>query len=238
MKEIRILIVQDEDIHRLNLETFILELGYKLLTSTNNSEDAIRTINHEKPDIVILDVEITGHLNGIELAEKFRHSSTKFLFLTSTTERSKYDEAKETAFIGYIVKPFNQLTLQSIIEFSIEKALKVDSIDKQKGQDNLLIKHNAQLFKTHFDKILYIEAKGKLCIIYTENKTLISNTTLSKLKLKLPSNTFSQIHKSYIINLTQITKIVSKNNEIFIEQNVLPIGRIYKEQFLNQFHIL
>lgn len=241
---LRILIVEDEELYRLKLEAFILELGYNLVASTDNSEDAVELILKEKPDIAIMDIKINGQLNGIQVAQKLSYTQTVFLFITSLAERKKYEDAKKTAFIGFLVKPFDQLTLQSSIEYSQIKKQNIlaDKIQdtrfyNNEGKDSILIKHNTQLYKIFYSNILYIEAKGKLSIIHTNDKTLVSNTSLSNFISKLPIDNFIQIHKSYIVNLSRITKIISKNNELFIEEKILPIGRVYKEKFLKRFDI-
>lgn len=242
--DLNILIVEDEELYRLKLEAFILELGHTIVASIDNSEEAIELINQEKPDMVIMDININGKLDGIQVAEKFNHTHTIFLFITSFNERKKYERAKQTAFIGYLVKPFDLLTLQSTIEYSQVKKTNLPEEEtttkftsKKEEKNSILIKHNTQLYKVFYSNILYIEAKGKFSIVNTIEKTLVSNTSLSKFVTKLPQHSFIQIHKSYIVNINQITKVISKNNELFIGDNVLPIGRVYKEKFLKHFDI-
>lgn len=239
-----ILIVEDEELFCLQLEAFILDLGYNLIGTTDNSEDAIKLIRKKRPDIVIMDIKINGKYDGIEVANKLSDTQTKFLFVTSFNERAEYERAKQTSFIGYIIKPFDQLTLKSIIEYSIQQ--KQEYITEKKKnyelkeaetKNSILVKHNGHLYKVIYQDILFIEAKGKLSVIHTKEKNLISNTSLSKFISKLPSKEFVQIHKSYLVNINQITKLISKNNELFIGDKILPIGRVYKESFLKKFDI-
>jgi len=104
-------------------------------------------------------------------------------------------------------------------------------------EDSILIKHNRQLYSVLLSEILYIEAKGKLSILHTMDKNLVSNTTLSKFEETLSQSTLFRIHKSYIINTTHLQKIILKDNEVFINDTPLPLGRSYKESFLERFNI-
>jgi len=191
-----------------------------------------------------MDININGEMNGIEVAEKLKNTPSIFLFITSLKDREKYEQAKQTASIGFLIKPFDLLTLQSTIEFSL---LKKEQIEKKpnvtiteiidKKRNSIFIKHNAQLYKIQLGDISYIEAKGKLSFVFTDSKKLISSTSLSKFLRGLPEKDFIQIHKSYILNSNYITKVISKNNEVYIGEKVFPIGRVYKEKFLKQFDI-
>jgi len=86
--------------------------------------------------------------------------------------------------------------------------------------------------------IFYIEAKGKLTVIHTKEKNLVSNTSLVKFVSELPQKSFVRIHKSYVINTKYFHKAILKDNEIFVNEEILPIGRAYKEKFFDRFKIL
>ena len=243
---IKVLIVEDEELYRLKLEAFVLELGYELAASTDNSEEAIKIIINDCPDVVIMDININGKLNGIEVARKLRHMRASFLFITSLKEKKLYQKAKQTSYIGYLIKPFDEVTLQSTIEYALskQKSEVVSQGDVKKwtaglvAGNSVFIKHNSQLFKVFISDIIYLEAKGKLSLIHTKEKNLISNTSLSKLLFALPQSVFMRIHKSYVVNSNHIHKLILKNNEILINGVSLPIGRVYKDVVLKRFDIL
>lgn len=242
---LKVLIVEDEELYRLKLDAFILELGYEVIATTDNSEEAIKIIINSEPDIVIMDININGKLNGIEIANKLQQTNTSFLFITSLKDKELYQQARQTSCIGYLIKPFNELTLQSAIEYAIR--IQKDKTISQKDfkewtsdlviKDRILIKHNCQLYKVLISDIIYIEAKGKLSLLHTKQKNLISNTSLTKLLNALPLNAFIRVHKSFVVNTKYINKIILKNNAIFIGETPLPIGRAYKDAFLNRFDV-
>ena len=243
---IRILIVEDEEMYRLKLEAFMLELGYDTISPTDNSEEAIDLILTEYPDLVIMDININGKLNGIEVAQRVKPLNIPILFITSEQEKDVYLKAKTAFHVGYLVKPFNEVTLQSAIEYALirqqDNTSKEDDFkgweDDLVNQDSVLIKHNNHLYKVYLEQITFIQAKGKLSVIHSSEKTFISNSSLSKLFTSLPSKQFVRVHKSYIVNVTHIDKIILKNHELIIGEQSLPIGRVYKEAVLKRFNVL
>lgn len=242
---IKILIVEDEELYRLELEAFVLELGYELVGSTDNSEEATQLIINEQPDVVIMDININGKLSGIEVAEKLQDVKTSFLFITSLKEKELYPKIKQASYIDYLIKPFDEITLQRAIEIVLNKQINNRILQSELqewvsdfiSEDHVLIKHNSQLFRFSLSDIVYIEAKGKLSIFHTKERSLISNSPFSKLTSALPSKQFIRIHKSFIINIEHINKIILTANEIYLAEQILPIGRVYKESILKQFSI-
>lgn len=242
---IKIVIVEDEELYRLQLEAFVLELGCTLVGSTDNSEEAIKIIIDEQPEVVIMDININGKLNGIEVAEKLKHIKSSFLFITSLKEKEFYQKAKQTSYIGYLVKPFDEVTLQSAIELALSNNPNIDATQIYLEDsppdfcinDSILVKHNNQLFKILTADITHIESKGKFSLVHTKERKLISNTTLAKLSKALSSKGFIRIHKSYVANVKHVQKVILKDNKIYVSGHTLPIGRVYKDGILGLFDI-
>lgn len=89
-----------------------------------------------------------------------------------------------------------------------------------------------KMVKIIFDEILYVESLSDYIKIHTKNKVFVTRETISNLEMKLPSQQFLRIHRSYIVNLN---KTDSYTNEfIGIEKNAIPISRTYKENVLKK----
>ena len=72
------------------------------------------------PDLIILDINIEGHMDGIQLAESLRHHhNIPYIFLTSHADHNTLNKAKQTIPYGYIVKPFKNGDLISAIEMAL-----------------------------------------------------------------------------------------------------------------------
>ncbi len=103
----KILVVEDEIIVAVNLGQKLKKLGYELVGITSSGEEAIQKAEENHPDLVLMDINIEGNLDGIETAEVLRNRfHTPVIYLTAYADESTLDRAKKTEPLGYIVKPF------------------------------------------------------------------------------------------------------------------------------------
>ncbi len=121
MSNVSILIIEDEVIIAMDIESKLKRLGYDVAGIISNSDKAIDYLSFNTPDLVLCDVMIRGDLDGIEVAEKVKHKRIPFVFLTSLSDRSTLERAQKVLPFGYIVKPFNERDLFSAIEMALHK---------------------------------------------------------------------------------------------------------------------
>lgn len=118
----KILVVEDEIIVAVNLGQKLKKLGYELVGITSSGEEAIQKAEENHPDLVLMDINIEGNLDGIETAEVLRNRfHTPVIYLTAYADESTLDRAKKTEPLGYIVKPFESDQLRSSIEVALYK---------------------------------------------------------------------------------------------------------------------
>lgn len=118
----KILVVEDEIIVAVNLGQKLKKLGYELVGITSSGEEAIQKAEENHPDLVLMDINIEGNLDGIETAEVLRNRfHTPVIYLTAYADESTLDRAKKTQPLGYIVKPFESDQLRSSIEVALYK---------------------------------------------------------------------------------------------------------------------
>ncbi len=116
----KILVVEDEIIVAVNLGQKLKKLGYELVGITSSGEEAIQKAEENHPDLVLMDINIEGNLDGIETAEVLRNRfHTPVIYLTAYADESTLDRAKKTEPLGYIVKPFESDQLRSSIEVAL-----------------------------------------------------------------------------------------------------------------------
>ncbi len=120
----KILIVEDEQIIAADIKNLLEMEGYKVLTIQDTAENAIESIKSNKPDLVLIDIALSGKMNGIELAEKIGKSSPiPVIFVSAYTEKKTVDAALKTKPSGYVMKPISDENLME----EIRKALKEKS---------------------------------------------------------------------------------------------------------------
>ncbi len=123
MNKARILIVEDESLIALEIETRLQKYGYEICGKAISSEDAISIALNQKPDLILMDVMIKGKLDGIQTAEEInKHDSIPIIYLTAFVDQKTLDRAKETAPFGYLTKPIQERDLRSTIEMALHKS--------------------------------------------------------------------------------------------------------------------
>ncbi|HFA48566.1 MAG TPA: response regulator transcription factor [Bacteroidetes bacterium] len=247
MKKIKILIVEDEPLFATEMEMLVHGLGYQVVHVTDNSNEALYMANMMEPDLIIMDINIEGKYNGIEVAEKLKEKQIPILFVTSLKDEALYERAKKTSYVGYLIKPFDKLTLQSNIEFVLQKLLRNDmNQDNYEGwkedlmvKNCLLIKTQTNLQKVPVEDIVYVQSHGNHCMIHTvENEKHLVNISLVRILKKLPEKAFIRIHKQYIIQLNMIENLSIGGNEVRLKNLSLPVGRTFKDRLISRFQVL
>lgn len=128
----RILIVEDEKIIGLDIKHTLERIGYEVATIVKSGEAAIDLTGELKPDLVLMDIMLSGGISGIDAAEAIRRKfGIPVIYLTGLTDEETFDKAKITQPFGYLPKPFDQKGLHSAIEMGLYKH-KIESLLKQK----------------------------------------------------------------------------------------------------------
>jgi DNA-binding NarL/FixJ family response regulator len=122
MEKKKVIIVEDEALIAAEIEYNLEELGYQVIAKAMNGDKALDIINKAEADIAILDINIKGSLNGIDLAKVIKKKNKfPFIFLTSYSDINTLQQVQETMPYGYIVKPFTDKDLRSNIEIALFK---------------------------------------------------------------------------------------------------------------------
>jgi len=116
----KVLIVEDEALIAMDLEMIIESMGFLVVGIVDNGDEALDQLITRQPDLILLDVNIRGHKDGIELAEIIKERTKKpFIFITSYADKRTLDRAKQTLPYGYILKPFSEQELKATIEIAL-----------------------------------------------------------------------------------------------------------------------
>ncbi|MEK7433112.1 MAG: EAL domain-containing protein [Cyanobacteriota bacterium] len=117
-----ILIVEDESIVAKDIEFSVKSFGYNVCAISHTGEDAIKKLYELKPDMVLLDIMLKGHITGIDVAEKIKDNfDIPIIFITAYKDKEIIDRANLLNPAGYIFKPFETKDLQINIELAIYK---------------------------------------------------------------------------------------------------------------------
>jgi two-component system, cell cycle sensor histidine kinase and response regulator CckA len=118
----RILIVEDEAVVALDLRMRLTRLGYSVIDSVGLGESALEVAERERPDLILMDIRLRGEMDGIEAAEQIRSRLLlPVVFLTAHADDATVDRARLTEPFGYILKPFEERELRTVIEMALYK---------------------------------------------------------------------------------------------------------------------
>jgi PAS domain S-box-containing protein len=119
---VTILIVEDEKIVAMDIAGNLKSAGYEVLGIVASGKDAIELVEKTPPDLILMDIRIKGDIDGIQTAEIIQsHYDIPIVYLTAFADENTLSRARITAPYGYIIKPFDKLTAQTIIEISLYK---------------------------------------------------------------------------------------------------------------------
>ncbi|MFZ2414789.1 MAG: response regulator [Minisyncoccia bacterium] len=118
----RILIVEDERIVADDLKETLKSFGYNVVGSVVSGEDSITRARELKPDLIMMDISLAGEMDGIEAAGEIRKiHDIPIIFLTAFADEKILARARITEPYGYILKPFNERELKTVIEIALYK---------------------------------------------------------------------------------------------------------------------
>jgi len=239
---VKILIVEDEMIIAANISLQLSTLGYEVSGIIPRGEEALLHIKQNQPDIVLMDIQLKGELNGIETAQLMQQEyDIPIIYLTANADDSHFEKAKTTRPYAFISKPFKKLDLQRAIELTINhiqiKELTSDSsISPFILSDCIFVRSHEKMVKVHIKDILYIEAERNYCRIHSKDKEYLLVITLKDLDEKLPQEHFLRIHRSFIVNISQIDEIA--NTHVVISKKAIPISKPLKDELLKRLQTI
>jgi PAS domain S-box-containing protein len=200
-----VLIVDDDLIIANLIEMRLKKLGYNVVGITGSGKEAMALAASSRPEVIIMDINIKGEIDGIETANQIiREFDIPIVYLTGDQDPKTFERAKVTDDCEYIVKPFKDLDLSIGLELAIYKhALNMDSRKQQE--------YYHKLFSSFSDGIITTDRGG--FIVYMNpaaNQLVGENGSLSK--------------KSHI---REVVKIVSRTTGRSIEN---PVDRVMKDK--------
>lgn len=115
-KTAKILVVEDEALTAVMINEFLEASGYSICAPVSTGEAAILAVNDEKPDLVLMDIHLSGKIDGIAAASKIKTvSSIPIVFMSGYSSDSTQTRAYEIEPAGYLVKPLKLSSILSIL---------------------------------------------------------------------------------------------------------------------------
>jgi DNA-binding LytR/AlgR family response regulator len=242
---ISILIVEDELIIAEDMSNILTGQGYQVTGIAMDAFEAVELLNAQRPDLVLLDINLSGKTDGIMLAEKINQTyGVPFIFTTSYTDGPTVERAKKVNPLNYLVKPFKPEQLFTTIELAMYNLAKRESTESSQPMNGdvllikqaIFIKDRYRYTKIGFDEIRWIKSEGNYLELHLDGKKEIIRGTLSALLLQLSAANFFRTHKSYAINLNYLTKL--EPNSVTISKTEVPITKPFADELIKRLNIV
>jgi signal transduction histidine kinase/CheY-like chemotaxis protein len=206
MEKPRILIVEDEAIIAMEIENSLQNLGYEVTSIADAGEKAIIKAEEDKPDIILMDINLKGNIDGIEAANVIRSKSdTPVVFLTAYHDDERLSRAKSTMPLGYIIKPVQDKELR----VSLEIALHMAKIDGQKKQVEKSLKESEKLSRLLMDSLPHP------AMLIKKNRSVIAcNKVAKELGVRIGSKCWEDFGKSLFVSETNKNRITNGESPI------------------------
>ncbi|MEK9822595.1 MAG: EAL domain-containing protein [Gammaproteobacteria bacterium] len=159
MQVSRLLVVEDEVLVARDIQARLQRMGYEVVGTVARGEDAVSTALAESPDLILMDINLKGEMDGIEAATQINEvSSVPVIYCTAYSNDEVLERAKITSPFGYVLKPFDNRELEINIEIALFK--------HQVEQDLAKTKQNLDATLTNVsDGVIAADKTGQVILI-------------------------------------------------------------------------
>ncbi|GAA0880973.1 hypothetical protein GCM10009119_39430 [Algoriphagus jejuensis] len=224
----KILIVEDEVELANNISEILSDLEYQVAAIVNSAPSALRFLEGNEVDLVLMDILIQGDLDGIDLAYQIREKyNLPIVFSTAYSGTEYLERISSDIHEGYLLKPFTLDSLKTAVFFGLKRhAEKLAKESKSSGW--LKIMDKGYLVPVPFSEVVYLKADGLYTRVFTKAKSYLVRDILKSFEEKLPAVSFLRVHKSFLVNTAYIASFNAKR--INVGDTSVPIRRgLYKE---------
>jgi two-component system, response regulator PdtaR len=256
MSEAKILIVEDEMLIARDLEALLTDWGFTVVGIADAGEDAYSLYLLHEPDLMLVDVQLYGGMDGIELAQQCNAiRRVPFIYLTGQADHATIERAKASSPAAYLFKPFDEKQLlvsielaltnfekkttpqySDINEVELDDNVKLTADSILRLGENVFVRHQVRFVKFGIDELLYLEADRNHTFLVTKKQKFIIRLPLTTVIEKLNDLTVVRVHRSYAINVLNVEEF--SDSEIIIAGKNISLTPSYRDDFLKRFSIL
>ena len=218
---IKVVIIDDEPLARSMVKEYLAAYpDMQVMQECGDGFEGVKAITAVQPDLIFLDIQMPK-INGFEMLELVDNPPS-VIFTTAFDEYAM--QAFETNAVDYLLKPFSQERFDKAIQKwkSQNKSavgplavgpLLEDSVKQPEESNRVVVKVGSAIKILPVQEIHYLEAYDDYVKIYTKEGFHLKKKTMNFFDKALDNNQFVRVHRSYIISLSQLTKIEMKEKD-------------------------
>ena len=207
------------------IKLYLTERGHRVSDTAISFDQAIEVLdNNQLPDLILIDVLLSGKKSGIDLANfiQSKKLNVPFIFLTSYFNKDIMEKALKSKPDGYLTKPISKQTLWTTIESVYNRYY------NDKEQASVIINDGKVKHKCYIDNIIYIESDHVYCNVALEDKSIVVRESLKELFANLNLFKFLRCHRSYVVN-TKYIDTWSLHEIVLNNGKIIPVSRSYRK---------
>ena len=202
----KILLVDDEPLARQRTMIQLKQLGDFELTEAQNGQAALDAIALNRPDLIILDIQMPG-ITGIEVAKTLSKSANPPAIIFATAWDQYAIKAFEVNAIGYLLKPYSKDQLRVAIDKAQALSqMQLAALVKDKKDVALVVAQGNNIERINFDDVYYLQAEDKYTVLYSKQGQRIIEQSLKELEQMYPDY-LARIHRSILVHRDKVTKL-------------------------------
>ena len=222
------LIVDDEPLALDVITSYLGKLSdFKVVGAYTDSVAAFLSIKEQHIDLLFIDIQMPD-FNGLAFIEALKNRPE---IIITTAFREFAVKGYDLNILDYLVKPIPfERFMQSIDKFLDKQNTNQLHNTNEQATDFIMVRSDRKFIKINMKSILYVEGVKDYVKIVLEDTNVLTKQSIGNFEKLLNSTHFIRIHKSYIVAIDKITAYTNKDVEI--QKYELPIGRVYKKEFI------
>ena len=245
MSVIKVEIIEDELLVAESIASKLRKAGFEVVAMYDEGEAAVASIEEDAPDLILMDIHLSGAMDGIETAQqiKEKRKHIPIIYLTDHVDDATVDRAKYTQPANYLSKPFNESDLIRAIKLATHNNAQEEQVpdstvehEHHLLEDSVFIKNQHVAEKVRYDDILFLEADRSYCKVVTKEKEYTLSTSMNKVWGQIKNAAFVRVHRSFVVNIKNITGI--EGNLLKVYGHEIQVNREFREQYFNKFRFI
>lgn len=218
------ILIEDDPFQRHLISQYIDQMEHlELVNQFDSAVDALRFLQRNKVDLILLDVELPG-MNGVEFLVQFKPESD-IIFLSA---KDKYAvDGFDLEVSDYLMKPISFARFNRSIGKLMQRKQN-ELLDEQ--SQFLFIKDKGVYQKVLISDIQYIQSSSEYVTIYTKARRTMLYSSMDGMLKRLPSN-FIRVHRSFIVNLNAIDKV--NGNMVEVNNQTISVSKTYQQDLMS-----
>jgi two-component system, LytTR family, response regulator len=233
---IRTLIADDEPLARTRIRLLLkTHADVEVIAECSNGREAAQLVRQEKPDLLFLDIEMP-ELDGFDVLGENAGEPRQPVLIFVTAHDEFALEAFEANAVDYLVKPFDQERFDRALErarrFLAEARLPASPTRAERARERFAVRGRGQIVFVKAINVDWIGAEGNYARLYTREASYLIRESLQHLEETLDASTFIRVHRSAIVNVDRIGKLVpgpEGTYSIVLQNEVsIPLGPTFR----------